>query len=242
MCYAEAVLSLDAQNRYRDRYRAMRPGWRTSGEVYESFTRRYATANAVVLDLGCGAGGVMELLGGQVRMAVGVDRDWSSLRNNRASALRRVLSDVTALPFPTASFDLITCSWVIEHVGHPERLFTEVSRVLRPAGHFVFLTPNAANYVTLFNRLTPRLAQAPLVQMIYGRKPEHTFPVAYRANTLPALRALAATAGMRVCALETVHDPTYLAFGEIAFRLSAFIERFISDTRAVHIVGDFIKD
>lgn len=241
MCYAEAVLSLDAQNRYRDRYRAMRPGWRTSGEVYESFTRRYATADAVVLDLGCGAGGVMELLGGQVRMAVGVDRDWSSLRNNRASALRRVLSDVNALPFRATSFDLIVCSWVLEHVAQPERLFAEVNRALKPAGHFVFLTPNAANYITLLNRLTPRLAQTPLVRLLYGRKPEDTFPVAYRANTLATLRALAATAGMRVCALETVHDPTYLAFGEIAFRLSVFVERFIPDARAVHIVGDFAK-
>jgi len=52
---------------------------------------------------------------------------------------------------------------------------------------------------------------------------------------------LAERAGLRVCALETVHDPTYLALNEVAFRLSAFIERFIPDERAVHIVGDFVK-
>lgn len=241
MCYAAVVLSLDKQNSYRERYRAMRPGWRTSGEVYESLVRRYAIRDAVVLDLGCGAGGVMELLGAQVGMLAGIDRHLPSLRCNRVCAMHRVLSDVDALPFPAASFDLVVSSWVIEHAARPERLFAEVSRVLKPAGHFVFLTPNAANYVTLLNRLTPKLAQAPLVRMLYGRGSMDTFPVTYRANTLRTLRKLASDAGLRICALETVHDPTYLAFGEVAFRLSAFVERFVANERAVHIVGDFVK-
>ncbi|PJF46755.1 MAG: hypothetical protein CUN48_12190 [Candidatus Thermofonsia Clade 3 bacterium] len=235
------MLSLDRQNRYRERYRAMRPGWRTSGEVYESRVRQYATSDAIVLDLGCGAGGVMELLGAQVKMLAGIDRHWPSLSCNRVRAMHRVLSEADAIPFRAASFDLVVCSWVIEHIARPARLFAEVSRVLKPAGHFVFLTPNAANYVTLLNRLTPKLAQAPLVRICYGRVRADTFPVTYRANTLRALRKLAGDFGLRVCALETIHDPTYLAFGEIAFRLSALIERFIADACAVHIVGDFAK-
>ncbi|MFN4293840.1 MAG: class I SAM-dependent methyltransferase [Thermoflexales bacterium] len=235
------MLSLDRQNRYRERYRAMRPGWRASGEVYESRIRRYATGDAVVLDLGCGAGGVMELLGAQVKMLAGVDRHRPSLLCNRVRAMHRVLSDVDAIPFRAAAFDLVVCSWVIEHIARPDRLFAEVSRVLKPAGHFVFLTPNAANPVTRLNRLTPKLAQAPLVRILYGRAQADTFPVTYRANTLRALRKLAGEVGLRVCALETIHDPTYLAFGEVAFRLSAFVERFIADERAVHIVGDFAK-
>ncbi|BCX05113.1 MAG: hypothetical protein KatS3mg053_3051 [Candidatus Roseilinea sp.] len=235
------MLSLDKQNRYRERYRAMCPGWRTSGEVYESFVRRYATSDAVVLDLGCGAGGVMELLGAQVGRLIGADRDLPSLRCNRVRSMHHILSDVDALPFRSGSFDLIVCSWVIEHAARPDRMFAEISRVIKPAGHFIFLTPNAANYVTLLNRLTPKLAQAPLVRMLYGRGSTDTFPVTYRANTLRALRKLADDAGLRVCALETIHDPTYLAFGEVAFRLSAFVERFVADERAVHIVGDFVK-
>lgn len=241
MCYAEAVLSLDKQNRYRERYRVMRPGWRTSGEVYESFIRRYATTDAVALDLGCGAGGVMELLGAQVGMLAGIDRHLPSLRCNRVCIMHRVLSDADALPFRAKSFDLVICSWVLEHITRPDHLLAEVSRVLKPAGHFVFLTPNASNYVTLLNRLTPKLAQASLVRILYGRGSMDTFPVTYRANTLRTLRKLASDAGLRICALETIHDPTYLAFGEIAFRLSAFVERFIADERAVHIVGDFVK-
>ena len=235
------VLSLDKQNRYRERYRALRPGWRTSGEVYESFVRRYIREDAIVLDLGCGAGGVMELFHQRVRLPVGADRHLPSLRHNRVPSMQRVLSDADALPFAASRFDLVVCSWVIEHVRQPDRLFAEVSRVLRPAGHLVFLTPNAASYVARINRLAPAWAQAPLVRLLYARREHDTFPVAYRANTVRALRASAERAGLQVCALETVHDPTYLAVNEVAFRLSVWIERFIPDERAVHIVGDFAR-
>ena len=235
------MLSLGRQNRYRERYRALRPGWRTSGEVYESLVRRYIREDAIVLDLGCGAGGIMELFDRHVGLAVGVDRHLPSLRHNRAPSMQRVLSDADALPFAADRFDLVVCSWVIEHAQQPDRLFAEVSRVLRPAGHLVFLTPNAANYVTRINRLAPAWAQAPLVRLLYARSERDTFPVAYRANTVRALRASAEKAGLQVCALETIHDPTYLAFNEVAFRLSTFIEPFIPDERAVHIVGDFAK-
>ncbi len=241
MCYAATVLSLDKQNWYRERYRAMRCGWRTSGEIYESFVREHIRCGAVVLDLGCGAGGVMELFGAQVETLIGIDRHLPSLRHNRTGAMQRVLGDADALPFPAGTFDLIVCSWVIEHVVRPERMFMEISRVLKPAGHFVFLTPNAANYIARINRLTPRLMQTSLVRMLYGRGSMDTFPVAYRANTLRALRTLADNVGLQVRRLETIHDPTYLAFNEVAFRLSAFIERFVADGCAIHIVGDFVK-
>jgi ubiquinone/menaquinone biosynthesis C-methylase UbiE len=233
------MLSLDKQNRYRERYRAMRPGWRTSGEVYEGFVRRHIRPDAITLDLGCGAGGVMELFSNQVARSVGIDPHLSSLQQNRAVNLKRVNGTALTLPFAPCTFDLVVCSWVLEHVTEPARVFSEISRVLKAGGHFVFLSPNAANYVTRINRLVPRLAQARLVRALYGRKADDTFQVAYRANTLDQLRALAQTAGFAIHKMQTVHDPTYLAFNDLAFRISAGIESRIPDDHAVHIIGDF---
>lgn len=232
------MLSLDKQNHYRERYRAIHAGWRTSGEVYESFVRRRIRADAVTLDLGCGAGGVMELFSDQVAHSTGIDPHLPSLQHHRAKNMLRVNGDAGALPFAPGVFDLVVCSWVLEHVVAPVRMFEEVRRVLKAGGHFVFLTPNAANYITRINRLVPRLAQARLVRALYGRSEDDTFQVAYRANTLAALTALAQGAGFEVCELTTVHDPTYLAFNDLAFRLSAAIEQRISDAHAVHIIGD----
>jgi SAM-dependent methyltransferase len=232
------MLSLDKQNRYRERYRAMRPGWRTSGEVYEDFVRRHIHPAATVLDLGCGAGGVMELFSHQVALSAGIDPHLPSLLQSRAANLKRVNGNATLLPFAPCTFDLVVCSWVLEHVAEPARMFSETRRVLKAGGHFVFLTPNAANYVTRINRLVPRLAQGRLVRALYGRSEDDTFQVAYRANTLQQLSTLAQGAGFAIQKLQAVRDPTYLAFNNLAFRISAGIESRISDDRAVHIVGD----
>ena len=49
------------------------------------------------------------------------------------------------LPYPDASFDLVTCTEVIEHLEHFRFALREISRVLRPGGIFVVSTPNVLN-------------------------------------------------------------------------------------------------
>ena len=45
-----------------------------------------------------------------------------------------VTFDGERLPFPDASFDLVYCKQVLEHVRRPRPLLAEVARVLRPDG------------------------------------------------------------------------------------------------------------
>ncbi len=59
------------------------------------------------------------------------------------------------LPFETGSVDILTCFHVLEHWHHsPKALFAEIHRVLRPGGHIVFATPNAANVRKRFAVIT----------------------------------------------------------------------------------------
>jgi len=49
--------------------------------------------------------------------------------------------DITALPYPDASFDLVAACDVIEHIEDDRRVFAELARVLAPSGRLIFSVP-----------------------------------------------------------------------------------------------------
>ena len=146
------------------------------------------------------------------------------------------------LPFAGESFDLIVCLWVLEHLREPLTVLREVRRVLRPGGHFVFLTPNLRNPLLVLNRIGKALPslQRRLVPRLYGRDEADTFPVQYRANTVGSLRRLAAGAALDVAQLRVVSDPTYLALNGFMFRTSVLAERLMPSGWGVHLLGDLV--
>ena len=56
--------------------------------------------------------------------------------------LNIVRLDLTAMPFPDNTFDLVICNHVIEHVPKWEALARELHRVVRPEGIVYVATPN----------------------------------------------------------------------------------------------------
>ena len=148
------MISLDQQDKYRELYRTLRPTYRTSGQIYEGLVAKHITLETKVLDAGCGRAEVIGLFRDKARLTVGLDVDLASVRDN-VGLHQAVLGKLAELPFASASFDLVLSSWVIEHLQESEMAFAEIARVLRRGGRFIFLTPNAWNYVVLINRLTP---------------------------------------------------------------------------------------
>ena len=53
--------------------------------------------------------------------------------------------DVTALPYPDASFDLVICNHVLEHVSDDATAMRELCRVLKPKGVAILQVPISAN-------------------------------------------------------------------------------------------------
>jgi SAM-dependent methyltransferase len=65
--------------------------------------------------------------------------DYVSTDLQRARAM--VKADITDLPFPDDSFDVVLCSHVLEHVAEDRKAMRELYRVLRPGGWALVLVP-----------------------------------------------------------------------------------------------------
>lgn len=100
-----------------------------------------------ILDVGCGAGQLTQhLLKHADREAtiMGCDLTWEMLlrarRRVRHDAVQWVVGNLTHLPFDEASFDCVTCGFVLEHLPDVRRGLHELARVLTDGGRLLLLT------------------------------------------------------------------------------------------------------
>lgn len=56
-----------------------------------------------------------------------------------------LVSDITSIPAPDASFDAILCSEVLEHVSEPTHALDEFARLLKPGGRLILTAPFGSN-------------------------------------------------------------------------------------------------
>ncbi len=232
------MLDLTRQNELREAYRARHPGWQPATEVYAALVRGQLQPHSRVLDLGCGRGGLVEQLDHPLAATVGIDPDLDSLRQHRLP-LPRAQANSSGLPLPAGAIDVAFASWLLEHLPQPAHDFAELARVLRPGGAFVFVTPNRRHPLALFNRLLGRAGRAQrwLVSRLYGRAGGDTFPAYYRANSAATIARLAAANGLHLARLETIEDPTYLAFTPALFALAQRLGERLPPDRRLHLAG-----
>jgi len=73
---------------------------------------------------------------------VEVNAEYARSSLNQVTGTRFVCGDATSLPFPDASFDVVTMFDVLEHVPRDEAAAAEALRVLRPGGFLLVSSPN----------------------------------------------------------------------------------------------------
>ncbi len=94
-----------------------------------------------VLDVGCGPGGNMLLLEdfGQV---TGLDFSPEAVRFAQQYPFAALhTGDAASLPFPDASFSLVSCLDVLEHIEADTTAISEAYRVLQPGGLYLVTVP-----------------------------------------------------------------------------------------------------
>jgi SAM-dependent methyltransferase len=142
------------------------PGINTSPRLAKvaRLARKYASGARSLLDIGCGDGTfaaeLRHLLGAQEAVGVEVSSAAAEAANKRGVAAQVVDIDKGCLPFGDASFDLVYCGEVIEHVYDPDHLLDEVDRLLAPTGVAIVDTPNLASLV---NRVSLLLGYQPFL-------------------------------------------------------------------------------
>lgn len=115
--------------------------------------------NLNVLDLGCAGGFMAETLAERGALVTGIDPASLAIEAARGHAATQNLSirfDVGAgekLPYQSDAFDIVVCVDVLEHVEDLSKVFSEVRRVLRPDGLFLFDTINR-NWLAVFALVT----------------------------------------------------------------------------------------
>ena len=104
-----------------------------------------------VLDIGCAAGYLAEILAGRGYEVVGIERPGGhGDRFPENSTLIEADLDRGLPPLP-GRFDYVICGDIIEHLRNPASLLSQIGAVLEPDGRLVASLPNSGN---LYFRLT----------------------------------------------------------------------------------------
>ncbi|MEO6065489.1 MAG: class I SAM-dependent methyltransferase [Lysobacterales bacterium] len=102
--------------------------------------------NARVVNVGCSSGIIDSFIAPHVGHLTGIDIDETAIAHaNERHATTRLefrRGDAMALDFPNASFDVVLCSQVYEHVPNPQTMMDEILRVLAPGGICYFTATN----------------------------------------------------------------------------------------------------
>jgi 2-polyprenyl-3-methyl-5-hydroxy-6-metoxy-1,4-benzoquinol methylase len=104
------------------------------------------SSSSTLLDVGCGGGDFIALMGDLGWTVSGVETDPLAVDRARARGLDVHLGDLSTADLVESSFDAITMAHVIEHVHDPARLLTRSRELLEPNGTLVISTPNSDSW------------------------------------------------------------------------------------------------
>jgi|SRR5215831_6000197 len=199
------------------------PRLKHAQDLYEDVLNHHVTGETKWLDLGCGHQ-VLPFWRAEEERAlvsrcgeiVGMDYDLPSLQKHRTVSLR-VRGHMNSLPFKDEHFDLVTANMVVEHLAEPALQFSEINRVLKPGGIFLFHTPNAVGYPTLLTKLVPEKLKHRLIYILDGRQEDDVFETHYCANTEKQIGELARDTGFGVSRIKfAVSDAVFALVPPVA--------------------------
>ncbi len=111
-----------------------------------------------VLDVGCSSGYLARPLVAAGCTVIGLELDADAAEAAREVCAEVLVGDVETmeLPFAPASFDVVLCGDLVEHLRDPGAFLARVRPLLRAEGRVVLTTPNVANWAMRLGLLAGR--------------------------------------------------------------------------------------
>lgn len=113
------------------------------------------TKHGNALDLGCGTGNYTLELYKRGFQVVGVDisRRMLKIAQKKLPNAKFIKANAYSLPFEDNTFDLVLSVTMLEFIHEPEKVLSEVYRVLKPGGEAVIGTMNGKSMWFIFKRM-----------------------------------------------------------------------------------------
>lgn len=158
-------------------------------------------AHARTLDVGCGDGWLLVLLGARGVEAIGLDPSAAELAANAGHGAAVVRARAESMPFADAAFDACVSHLALSVLDEPAPAIAEIARVLAPGGRLAIVTgggpANDDALAWFLDLLAPELARSAMKPPRLGDKrtrhaagldellaPRGFAPVAWRSHVI----------------------------------------------------------
>jgi len=138
----------------------------TSRVDHQGIIKCIAVPEPVVLDIGCGLGTLLTLIDTPRHNKFGVESNKYAVAECVNKGFNVCLhTDISALPFEDAKFDVVIMNEVIEHLHDPQSALCGIRRVLKTSGKLIITTPNKNFFVK--NLDTSHVSEMTLKELRY---------------------------------------------------------------------------
>jgi SAM-dependent methyltransferase len=207
--------------------------------IFEDEVGRALRSESVLMDAGCGRTvPVLRKYIGRASRLIGVELvEFTDV----PKGIETFQADLSSIPVPSASIDVIMSRSVFEHLEDPAAVYRESARILKPGGRLIFLTANMWDYATLIARVVPNRFHPAIVARVEGREEADVFPVCYRTNTYRAVARLAADARLEIEDFRYLGQyPNYFMFNAALFVLGTGYDKLVSHFESLRFLRGWI--
>jgi SAM-dependent methyltransferase len=162
-----------------------------------------------VLEAGCGQMWPIDVSGYELHITgIDLDAEAMSIRRELHGDLDvEIVGDLRTVEIPQGAFDVVYCSFVLEHIAGAAGVLDRLVAAVRPGGRVILRIPDGKTVYGFVVRRTPYMAHV-WFRRIIGRernagKPGHAPYRTYYDDvvSLPGIRAYARNNGLEVVAL-----------------------------------------